>query len=59
LRIDSLPRIVPAREQLGDLLLEMGRPKEAVKEFQLVLAQTPQRRGALNGVARAAAVTAK
>ena len=50
--------IVPAREQLGDLLLETGRAKEAVQEFKSSLAQTPRRRGALNGVGRAAAVAA-
>jgi tetratricopeptide (TPR) repeat protein len=39
--------IVPAREQLGDLLLELSRPKEALKEFEVALAMAPQRRGAL------------
>jgi tetratricopeptide (TPR) repeat protein len=46
--------IVPAREQLGDLLLETGNAKEALKAFNSALAQTPQRRGALMGKARAA-----
>jgi tetratricopeptide (TPR) repeat protein len=47
--------IVPTREQLGDLLLETGNGKEALKEFNFALAQTPKRRGALMGAARAAA----
>lgn len=51
--------IVPAREQLGDLLLETKHPKEARKEFEIALTMSPQRRGALAGVAQAAAVTEK
>lgn len=47
--------IVPAREQLGDLLLELKRPKEASKEFAAALHLAPQRRNALAGAARAAA----
>jgi tetratricopeptide (TPR) repeat protein len=45
--------IVPAREQLADLLLELNRPQEALKEFERALTMTPQRRGALMGSARA------
>jgi len=45
--------IVPAREQLGDLLLEQNRPGPALKEFELALANAPGRRGALQGAARA------
>ena len=45
--------IVPAREQLGDLLLETNHPQEAIKEFERALTMTPQRRGALMGLARA------
>jgi len=41
--------IVPAREQLGELLLESKRPQDALQEFELALAMTPQRRGALAG----------
>jgi tetratricopeptide (TPR) repeat protein len=51
--------IVPAREQLGDLLLETGHPKEALKEFESALAIAPQRRGALTGAARATEMAAK
>src|SRR5438046_8682091 len=45
--------IVPAREQLGDLLLESNHPQEALKEFERALTMTPQRRGALMGLAHA------
>jgi len=45
--------IVPAREQLGDLLLETNHPREAVKEFERALTMTPQRRGAAMGLAHA------
>jgi tetratricopeptide (TPR) repeat protein len=46
--------IVPAREQLGELLLEQGRPDQAAKEFQTALANAPGRRGALRGASEAA-----
>jgi tetratricopeptide (TPR) repeat protein len=45
--------IVPAREQLGDLLLESNRAQEALKEFDRALTMTPQRRAAVAGRARA------
>jgi tetratricopeptide (TPR) repeat protein len=51
--------IVPAREQLGDLLLETKHPKEARKEFEAALTMAPQRRTALAGATRAAAITEK
>jgi tetratricopeptide (TPR) repeat protein len=50
--------IVPAREQLGDLLLELNRPEEALKEFEHALTMTPQRRGALMGKAHASGMLA-
>jgi tetratricopeptide (TPR) repeat protein len=37
--------IIPAREQLGDLLLQTKQPQKAVKEFQTSLANSPGRRG--------------
>jgi len=46
--------ILPAREQLADLLLEQGYPGQASKEFATALANAPGRRGALQGAARAA-----
>jgi len=55
--VEKLPvtpgAIVPAREQLGDLLLESNRPADALKEFEHALAMTPQRRNALAGASRA------
>ena len=45
--------IVPAREQLADLLLESNHPKEAIKEFEHAPNMTPQRRGASMGLAHA------
>jgi tetratricopeptide (TPR) repeat protein len=46
--------IVPAREQLGNLLLEQNHPGLALKEFETALANAPGRRGALQGAAHAA-----
>lgn len=46
--------IVPAREQLGYLLLEQNQPGLALKEFQTALTNAPGRRGAMQGAARAA-----
>jgi tetratricopeptide (TPR) repeat protein len=55
--IEKLPvtpgPIVPAREQLGDLLLEQSRPQEALEAFRLALVGAPKRRGSLAGVAQA------
>jgi tetratricopeptide (TPR) repeat protein len=47
-------RLYPFRELLGELLLEMGQPSEALKEFETALRQTPNRYRALLGMARAA-----
>jgi tetratricopeptide (TPR) repeat protein len=56
--IEKLPvtpgPIVPAREQLGYMLLEQNQPDAALKEFKTALANAPGRRGALQGTARAA-----
>jgi len=61
--VEKLPvtpgAIVPAREQLGDLLLETGDSKGAVKEFDTALTQAPKRQGALMGKERAAAMQPK
>ena len=45
--------IIPAREQLGELLLVQNQPKLAVQEFEIALSNAPKRRGALAGVSRA------
>ena len=61
--VEKLPvtpgAVVPAREQLGDLLLETGDAKAAVKEFNSAFAQAPRRRGTLMGMARVAAMEPK
>jgi len=43
--------VIPARELLGELLLELQRPGEALNEFEASLMRTPNRR---NGIYRAA-----
>src|SRR5881397_167112 len=45
---------VPIREQLGSLLLEVGQPKEAQREFEAALKIYPGRFRGLYGAARAA-----
>jgi hypothetical protein len=55
--IEKLPvspgPIIPAREQLGDLLIEQHLPDQAVEEFQNALASAPNRRNSLDGLSRA------
>ena len=46
--------ILPAREMLGDLLLEVSQPAPAMKEYQAVLRGSPNRFNSLYGAARAA-----
>lgn len=46
--------IIPAREQLGDLLLQQSQWSAAAKEFQTAAANAPGRRGANEGAAEAA-----
>ena len=46
--------VVPARELLGDVLLEMNRPAEALKEFELTLGGEPNRFRTLYGAGHAA-----
>lgn len=46
--------IVPAREQLGDLLMQQGERELAQHEFQQALANAPGRAGALCGMAETA-----
>ena len=46
--------IVPARELLGELLLDLGRPAEALREFEASQQREPNRLRAYYGAARAA-----
>ena len=56
--IEKLPLtpgpIIPAREQLGDLLMATHRLREALEAYRVALAAAPGRRGALDGAAKAA-----
>jgi tetratricopeptide (TPR) repeat protein len=56
--IEKLPvtpgPIIPARQQLGELLLRQGDLASASKAFQTALENAPGRRGALQGAALAA-----
>jgi len=46
--------VLPAREQLGELLLELKQPREALREFEASFRNTPNRFNGLYGAARAA-----
>jgi tetratricopeptide (TPR) repeat protein len=48
--------ILPAREQLGELLLELKQPAAALREFEASLRNAPNRFNGLYGAARAAAL---
>ena len=48
-------RIVPARELLGDMLLELKRPADALKEFEASQTREPERFRGYYGAAQAAA----
>jgi tetratricopeptide (TPR) repeat protein len=48
-------RIVPARELLGEMLLELKRPAEALKEFEASQTREPNRFHGFAGAAQAAA----
>jgi hypothetical protein len=50
--------ILPAREQLGELLLELKQPAAALQEFETSLRSTPERFNGLYGAARAATLAA-
>ena len=60
--IEKLPvtpgPIVPAREQLGDLLLDQNHPELALKEFRAALLAAPGRRGAVRGIEKATRTSA-
>jgi tetratricopeptide (TPR) repeat protein len=46
--------LAPAREMLGEMLLQLKRPQDALGEFQKTLAKEPNRFRALSGVTDAA-----
>ena len=46
--------VLPARELLGEMLLEMERPAEALAAFEASLAVSPKRLNSLSGAGRAA-----
>ena len=46
--------LLPAREQLGDLLLELGKPSDALAAYDAALLSAPRRFNSLAGAARAA-----
>jgi tetratricopeptide (TPR) repeat protein len=48
-------RLVPARELLGDMLLELKRPAEALKEYEASQQREPNRYRGLYGAGQAAA----
>src|SRR6185295_3496576 len=47
-------RLYPLRELMADMLLEMGRPADALREYERALKSNPGRLRALIGAARAA-----
>ena len=49
--------LAPARELLGEMLLELKEPAEAQKEFEATLKREPNRFRAVYGAARAASLT--
>jgi hypothetical protein len=50
--------VLPAREQLGELLLELKRPLAALQAFEVSLRSAPNRFNGLYGAARAARLAA-
>ena len=50
-------RLYPLRELYAELLLETGRPADALREFETALEQTPNRYRTFLGIARAANAT--
>jgi tetratricopeptide (TPR) repeat protein len=48
-------RLLPARELLGDMLLELKRPAEALKEYEASQKREPSRYRGLYGAGQAAA----
>ncbi len=46
--------LLPAREILGDLLLELNKPKEALEQYELSLVNSPNRFNSLYGAGKSA-----
>jgi tetratricopeptide (TPR) repeat protein len=46
--------IIPARELLGEMLIELNQPEQALREFETSLRSSPNRFNGLYGAARAA-----
>lgn len=44
---------MPAREMLGDLMMELKKPADAIAAYKLVLVEAPNRFDALLGAAQA------
>ena len=51
--------LAPARELLGEMLLQLGQPADALKEFEATLVKEPNRFRALHGAAQAAKLAGK
>jgi hypothetical protein len=49
--------LAPARELLGDMLMELRRPREALAEYRATLTREPNRYRTLKGAQRAAAAS--
>jgi hypothetical protein len=49
--------VAPARELLGDMLLELQQPADALKEYQTTLKKEPNRFRAVYGAAKASALS--
>jgi len=49
--------LLPAREMLGDLLMELNRPKDALLQYELSLKNCPNRFNTLYGAGRSAELT--
>ncbi|HET7457841.1 MAG TPA: hypothetical protein VFJ74_09310 [Gemmatimonadaceae bacterium] len=47
--------LAPARELLGDMLMSLGKPRDALAEYRTVLVHEPNRYRTLDGARRAAA----
>ena len=46
--------LLPVREMLADLLLEMNQPKEALTQYELTLINNPNRFNSLYGAGKSA-----